>query len=215
MEYTILGSPIQLVAFDLDGTLTKVESTWQYVHDKLGTWNTGKLTAEDYWKGRIDYVRWAQLDSYMWRGVKLEKIKAIVDEIPYVEGAKEAIASLKRKRKTIGIVSAGISLLCDKVSIDLGMDFSVANELHVSQDRITGDVTVNVSLNDKGRVIEEAAKQFGFSLRECAVVGDTRYDLPSGTGLRIAFNSRDPQIKKTCDVLVRGSDLRAILTHIP
>ena len=210
-----MRNPIRLVIFDLDGTLTKIESTWQYIHERLGTWNAGKLTAEDYWKRRIDYVKWAQLDSSMWRGVEWKIIKLVVDEIPYVEGAKEAVASLKERGKITGIVSAGISLLSDKASRDLGMDFSIANELHVSQERMTGDVTVKVSLDEKGLVIKEAARRLGFSLPECAVVGDNRDDLPSGTGLRIAFNPRDPQIKETCDVLVRGTDLRAILAHIP
>lgn len=210
-----MRNPIRLVIFDLDGTLTKIESTWQYIHERLGTWNAGKLTAEDYWKGRIDYVKWAQLDSSMWRGVEWKTIKLVVDEIPYVEGAKEAVASLKERGKITGIVSAGISLLSDKASRDLGMDFSIANELHVSQERMTGDVTVKVSLDEKGLVIKEAARRLGFSLPECAVIGDNRDDLPSGTGLRIAFNPRDPQIKETCDVLVRGTDLRAILAHIP
>jgi len=209
-----LREPLRLVIFDLDGTLTKIESTWQYIHEKLGTWHVGKLSAEDYWKGRIDYLRWAELDSYMWRGLKLARLKSIVNAVPYVDGAKETVAELRRRGKLSGIVSAGISLLSDRVCKELGMDFAVANKLHVFRGRMTGGVTVNVSLDEKPLVMRRVAGHWGCSLRECAVVGDNSFDLPSEAGLRIAFNPKDTQIAKTCDVIVKGTDMRGILPHI-
>ena len=209
-----LHGPLGLVIFDLDGTLTKVESTWQYIHEKLGTWQTGRLSADDYWTGRIDYLRWAKLDSCLWRGVPLARLRSIVNSIPYVDGARETVAELRRRGKLSGIVSAGISLLCDRVSKELGMDFAVANELHVFRGKMTGDIFVNVSLDGKPSVMKRMAKRFGFSLRECAVVGDNSFDLPGEAGLRIAFNPKDAKITKECDVVVRGTDIRGILRHI-
>jgi len=211
---TRLREPVRLVIFDLDGTLTKVESTWQYVHEKLGTWDAGKLSAEDYWKGKIDYVTWAELDSYMWRGVKLARLRSIVDAIPYVDGARETIAELRRRGKFSGIVSAGISLLSDRACKELVMDFAVANELHVFRGRMTGVITVNVSLDGKPLVMKRVAESWGCSLRECAVVGDNNFDLPSEAGLRIAFNPRDANIAAECDVVVKSTDIRGILPHI-
>jgi len=205
---------MRLVIFDLDGTLTKVESTWQYIHEKLGTWHAGKLSADDYWTGRISYRKWARLDSNMWRGVTLARLRSIVDTIPYVDGAAETVAELKRRGKFSGIVSAGISLLCDRVCRDLGMDFAVANELHVFRGKMTGGVTVNVSLGRKPSVMKRVAERLGFSLRQCAVVGDNTFDLPSEAGLRIAFNPKDANITEKCDIVVRGTDIRDILPHI-
>jgi phosphoserine phosphatase len=209
-----LRDSVDLVVFDLDGTLTKVDSTWQYLHMRLGTWSTGRLSAQDYSKGKIDYVDWARQDSSMWRGVELTKLISIIKEIPYVDGAKETISRLRQDGKLSGIVSAGISLLSDRACEYLGMDFAIANELHVSRGRMTGEVTVKVSLNEKGQVIKNIAKQLGVPLSRCAVVGDNSFDLPNEAGLRIAFNpKRDAQ--NACDIIVRGSDLRAILAYIP
>jgi len=208
-----LGKPIRLVIFDLDGTITQVESTWQYIHERLGTWQKGKVSARDYWSGRIDYVKWAELDSSMWRGIDIRRIKSIVDEIPYMHGARETIVRLREREKLLGIVSAGVSLLSNRVKEDLGMDFAIANDLEVSEGRMTGRVTVNVSLNEKAIAIKRAAEHLGCSLRECAVVGDNDFDLPHDAGLRIAFNSKG-NTRIVCDVLVRGTDMRAILEHI-
>lgn len=205
---------VDLVVFDLDGTLTKVDSTWQYLHMRLGTWSAGRLSARDYSKGKIDYVDWARQDSSMWRGVELKKLISIIEEIPYVDGAKETISRLRQDGKLSGIVSAGISLLSDRACEYLGMDFAIANELHVSQGRMTGEVTVKVSLNEKGQVIKNIAKHLRVPLGRCAVVGDNSFDLPNEAGLRIAFNpKRDAQ--NACNIIVRGSDLRAILAYIP
>jgi len=209
-----LRDNVGLVIFDLDGTLTKVDSTWQYLHMRLGTWSTGKLSAQNYLKGRIDYVEWARQDSSMWRGVKLSKLISITKEIPYVDGAKETVSRLRQDGKLSGIVSAGISLLSDRACEYLGMDFAIANELHVSRGRLTGEVTVKVPLNEKGQVIKNIAKQLRVSLDRCAVVGDNSFDLPSEAGLRIAFNPKR-NAQNACDIIVRGSDLRAILAHIP
>jgi phosphoserine phosphatase len=209
-----LREPIRLVVFDLDGTMTQVESTWQYIHERLGTWQKGKLSAQDYWRGRISYSKWAELDSSMWRGVKIDRIRSILDEIPYVDGVRETIKLLKERQKSSGIVSAGISLLSNKVKEDLDMDFAIANDLEVSEGRMTGRVTVNVSLSEKASVIERTAEHLGYSMRECAVVGDNSFDLPNEAGLRIAFNPKDNS-NTSCDVVVKGTDMRAILEHIP
>jgi len=206
--------PLRLVIFDLDGTLTRVESTWHYIHERLGTWHAGKVSAENYWKGKIDYIKWAELDSYMWRGVKLARLKSIVDAIQYVDGAKETIAELRRRGKLSGIVSAGISLLSDRACKELGMDFAVANELHVFRGKMTGGVTVNVSLDEKPFVIKRVAEHLGCSLHECVVVGDNNFDLPSEAGLRIAFNPRDAEVATECNVMVKGTDIRGILPYI-
>lgn len=204
---------VRLVVFDLDGTLTKVESTWQYIHEKLGTWDAGRLSARDYWNGKITYVEWARLDSIMWRGVEFKTLKSIVDKIPYVDGVKETITYLRQRKKLSAIVSAGISLLSDRVCQELGMNFAIANELHVSKGRMTGEITVNVTLDGKILVIREVAERFGLSLRDCAVVGDNSFDLPSEAGLRIAFNPRHGA-EAAGDVVIRATDLKAILEHL-
>jgi phosphoserine phosphatase len=49
--------------FDLGGTLTDTRSSWQYLHQRFGTLDVGRRTAELYRDGRIDYVEWAKRDA--------------------------------------------------------------------------------------------------------------------------------------------------------
>jgi len=39
---------LRLVVFDVDGTLVKVESSWQHLHEQLGTWDRGRKYAERF-----------------------------------------------------------------------------------------------------------------------------------------------------------------------
>ncbi|MHA2080816.1 MAG: hypothetical protein ACW99H_06700 [Candidatus Thorarchaeota archaeon] len=54
---------IQLVVFDVDGTLTKHSSVWWRLHEHFGTTVEGKQYYEQYFAGEITYDQWADLDE--------------------------------------------------------------------------------------------------------------------------------------------------------
>ncbi|MEM3507590.1 MAG: HAD family phosphatase [Candidatus Bathyarchaeia archaeon] len=206
--------PIKLIIFDLDGTLTNIESIWEHFHKCIGTWNLGKQNAEKYFKNEIDYETWAKLDSMAWAGIELKKLLSIIDKVSYVKGAKETFKELKKNGFLIGIVSAGISLMAEKAKMDLGADFAIANELEVKNGKLTGEIKVKVDLNSKHSVIREAAWMLGISMNECAVVGDNLCDFPPEAGLKIAINTKDPSIKEYVDLIIYEKDLSKILDYL-
>jgi len=205
---------IQLAIFDLDGTLTKIESIWQYLHGKLGTWEVGKISAEKYWRGEITYEEWAEKDSMLWKDVPVEKVISILREIPYIEGATETFEELKRRGIWTGIVSAGISLLADRAKKELGADFAVANRLLSEEGKLTGKIRVKVSLRNKDEIIKEMAWMLGVDLENSAVIGDNAFDLPDVVGLKIAFNPRSRDVREIADITVDSGDLRDVLEHL-
>ena len=202
------------MVFDLDGTLTKIESIWQYLHIKLGTWETGRISAEKYWRGEITYQEWAEKDSILWKDVSVEKVISILREIPYVDGAVETFEELKRRGIWTGIVSAGISLLADRAKKELGADFAVANKLLHEEGKLTGKIRVKVSLKNKDETIKEMAWMFGVDLENCAVVGDNVFDLPNFVGLKIAFNPRSADVREIADIIIESGDLTDVLEYL-
>jgi len=205
---------IQLAIFDLDGTLTKVESIWQYLHIKLGTWEIGRIFGEKYWRGEITYEEWAEKDSMLWKDVPVEKVVSILREIPYVEGAVETFEELKRCGIWTGIVSAGISLLADRAKKELGADFAVANKLLYEEGKLTGKIRVKVLLKNKDEIVKEMAWMLGVDLESCAVIGDNVFDLPDAVGLKIAFNPRSADVKEIADITIESGDLRDVLEYL-
>lgn len=206
----------RLVVFDVDGTLIKVDSSWRFLHQKLGTWAEGKRYAELFFQGRITYEEWAQLDASLWKNQSLRKVLQIVNKIPYVDGAQEVIRSLKKSHVKIALLSAGLSLLGERIEKELDIDYSLSNELIARNDFLTGEVKVNVSLNNKDKNLNSILKRFNVKLKECYAVGDDESLIPlfKKVALGIAFNPCSEEVEKNADVVVKSKDLRNILPHI-
>jgi phosphoserine phosphatase len=200
--------------FDLDGTLTDTRSIWQYLHQRFGTLDVGRRTAEMYHDGRIDYVEWARLDASCWKGVSLADLLPALNEIRYTPGAPELMEQLRNHGIRTGIVSAGLSILADRAKVDLNADLVISNELKVSNGVLTGEVFVRVGPDNKEAVIEEAAWLLGADMQEIIAIGDNLFDLPRSAGLKIAFKPVTIQARAVADIVVEDDDIRAIADHI-
>jgi phosphoserine phosphatase len=83
----------KLAIFDLDGTLTRERSIWEYIHIRLGKWYG---FAEEYQKqflaGKISYEEFCERDAQVWKGMRVEELLEIVKAVPFHPGADELIA---------------------------------------------------------------------------------------------------------------------------
>jgi phosphoserine phosphatase len=205
---------IRLVIFDLDGTLTQVDSLWRYLHQAFGTWDRGEVAAAKYRCGEISYKEWAETDAAYWAGASVAEVMKILQQIQYQEGAREVFEELKRRQVKLAIVSAGLSVLADRVASELGADAAFSNQLETNDGRLTGGIEVRVAVNNKKEVIEQVAAQFNVPLNEVALVGDRAFDLSHTECFRIAFNPKDDVARREADVVVSGDDLTRILQYL-
>lgn len=200
-------SIVKLVIFDLDGTITRSPNIWKHLHSELGTWKWAKNYAQKYRNGEISYEEWAKLDCSLWKGTKVERILQITSEIKYFNGAAETIGQLKKAGIKVGIVSAGISFLAEKVGKDLNVDVVVSNDLKISNNVITGEIETKVSTDNKKSMIQHITHLMSLKMSEVAVVGDHVFDLPQEAGLKIAFNPRHTEAEDAADFIVKGENL--------
>ena len=207
---------LRLVVFDVDGTLTKVVSSWQFLHERLGTWDKGKQYAEQFFRGVITYEDWARLDASLWRGLKLGRVRQIVDSIPYTNGAQDVIATLRGNGFKVVLLSAGLSLVTERIEREIRLDGSLANKLKVENGLLTGEVKVNVSVDNKDTVLLRMLKKFNLGIDECAAVGDDETLIPlfEGVSLSIAFNPRSWVVEEQADIVVKSDDLREVLPYL-
>jgi len=207
---------LRLIVFDVDGTLTKANSSWRFLHEKLGTWTKGKQNAGLFFQGKITYDEWAQLDASLWKNQPLRKVQQMVNEMPYVNGAKEVIETLKKRDVIVALLSAGLSLFSEKIERELKIDYSLSNELIVRNDFLTGKVKVNVSLNNKVEALSHILHRFNAKPDECCAVGDDESLIPlfKKVALGIAFNPCNEEVEKNADAVVKSGDLRDILPYI-
>jgi phosphoserine phosphatase len=203
-----------MVVFDLDGTLTTIDSLWRYLHDAFGTWEHGRIAAQKYWAGEISYTEWAETDARNWAGASLLKVNNILDSIPYREGAKEVFAELKQRGVKIVILSAGLSLLAEKAARELGADLAIANELRIDDGRLTGQIEVKVAVDSKEEIVREIASRYRIPMSEVALVGDRAFDLSGQECLKIAFMPKDSVARLEAHHIVEDEDLREILQYL-
>jgi len=208
------GHRPRMVVFDLDGTLTPVDSLWRYLHDAFGTWDQAKDAARKYGNGEISYKTWAETDAQHWAGAPLSRMESILDEIPYREGAKEVFNELRKRGVRTVILSAGLSILAEKAAKELGADLSIANELRTDKGCLTGDIIVNVAVNGKQEIVQRLASQFNVPLRDIALVGDRGFDLSMEQCLKIAYKPKDEVARREADFVVEDEDMRAILQYL-
>jgi len=205
---------IRLVVFDLDGTLTQVDSLWRYLHDAFGTWEKGRMAARLYRNGEISYTEWAEADARCWKGISVAFLSEVLGTIHYRQGVKQVFDRLRHNSVKTAIVSAGLSVLADKFARELEADFKEANDLEVKDGLLTGGIRVNVSITEKGKVIQEIAAKASVRIEEVAVVGDRVNDLPLDDCLKIAFKPKDELARKKADVIIEDDDLSTILPFV-
>jgi phosphoserine phosphatase len=169
---------VKIAFLDCDGTLTRVKSSWEYLHRRLEIWDD---KADEFQKlfraGAIDYHEFCRRDALLWKGLPVSLVKEMVEDIPYHEGSREAIEAMRAMGIHTVIVSTGLSLLVDRVRDDLGIHMALSNDLMSENGKLTGDIRINVDYEKKGVLVEKILAERGLTPADACAVGDGLGDM--------------------------------------
>ncbi len=171
---------ISSVIFDLDGTLTKTPSPWQYVHERLGVWDDPAcFHLNDWLSGKIVYEEFCHKDTSLWRGRSVDEIHALLDEIPFNRHVPAVVSRLVARRIPSIIISSGFRYIAAKIQAQCGWNplLIYANELvdgPAVRINVSGDFQSPIS---KKALAVQALKLVGSTLSQTLVVSDTTRDL--------------------------------------
>ncbi|MCI4360921.1 MAG: HAD-IB family phosphatase, partial [Thermoplasmata archaeon] len=120
---------IRFVAFDMDGTLVDVVSSWAAVHDHFGESNSESVRL--FMTDQIDDAEFLRRDIEIWwrhaPHITVMELEAILAPVPLMPGAKELFRALHARGIRTAIISGGIDLLAKRVGRELGIDYVLAN----------------------------------------------------------------------------------------
>jgi phosphoserine phosphatase len=194
---------IKFVAFDMDGTLIDVDSSWGAVHAYFGEQNAEALRL--FLAGEINDEEFIRRDVALWwrhrPTISVQELETILASVPLMPGAHELFAELHKRRVRTAIISGGIDLLAKRVGRELGIDYVLANGFRVNANgRLTGEGIIRVPIMDKESVVAQVQQQLGFSRDESAAVGNSEIDVGMFRRARIgvAFRPAD-------DAVIRGA----------
>jgi len=208
----------RLVTLDLDGTLTREPSIWEYIHKRLGKWyGFAEGYQNQFLAGKINYGEFCERDAHVWKGMKVEALLEIVKTVPFHPGVDELIHYLKQKGLKLSLVSSGLSLLSDWVHQKYGFDYSVSNDLVHENGILTGKVKIQVHYDKKAEWVRKIVKKFGVKPEEVIAIGDSKGDMDmfQMVGFSVAFNSSCFDLKKIATVCVRSRNLADIIPTLP
>ena len=210
---------LRLVAFDMDGTLVDVGSSWAAVHAHFGEQNPEGLRR--FLANEIDDEEFIRSDIAIWRrhipDLAIDDLEAILEKVPLMPGAAALFRGLRERGIRTAIVSGGIDLLARRLARELGIDVALANGFRLRSDgQLTGEGIVRVPIHGKEGVLSQLQRQLGVDVEETAAVGNSEIDvgLFRRSRLGVAFQPEDDEVRRYADRVIVERDLRSVLAAL-
>ncbi|MBL1243965.1 MAG: phosphoserine phosphatase SerB [Sulfurimonas sp.] len=206
---------LKLAVFDFDSTLMDGETIDFFAHE-LGIGEEVAKITEEAMSGRLDFFESLQQRVGLLKGLDYSVVEKISQNLPFMPGAKETIAELKRRGLTVICFSGGFRSATGYAKDILGYDADFANVLHEKDGKLTGLVGGDMMFShSKGDMLERLQNILGVSAEETLVCGDGANDLSmfKHAATRIAFCAR-PVLEAEANIIIKEKDLTLILKEI-
>jgi len=208
----LLRRGMRLIVMDVDSTLIQGEVIEMLAAHAGCEAEVARITAQAM-RGEIDFA-----DSLLDRVALLEGLDAgaldkVYEDLELAPGARTTVRVLKRLGYRFAIVSGGFSQLTDRLADELGIDFSVANELEIMDGKLTGRVVGDiVDRAAKAAALRRFAAESGVSVKATIAIGDgaNDVDMLNAAGLGIAFNAK-PLVQEAAHAAVNVPYMDAVL----
>ncbi len=202
----------------MDGVIFKDVNFWLALHKKFGTLELGKELTEKYLHTNYDKLV-EEVVVKLWKGKDAKPYYDLVNSIEYLPGVRETFKHLKQKGYMTVIISASSIDVARRVQKDYGIDHIFANELVISNGKISGEFVwpIGAGKEKKAKIIRDLCSDLGISPREVIYIGDSDTDIEAfkEVGLSIAFNSASHELKKLATYIVETHNLKDTIKYIP
>ncbi|MFQ6050569.1 MAG: phosphoserine phosphatase SerB [Candidatus Hydrothermarchaeota archaeon] len=192
-DYDIYKKEKRLIVFDMDSTIVDVE-----IINELAKAAGVSERVEDITKlakrGEIDFEQSLRERVRLLKGLSVDVLEKISENLTFTPGTEELITALKRSGYKIALISGGFSYFTDKIREKLGFDYAFGNKLVIKDGIVTGEIEGPIiDAEAKGRIIRELSQKEGISPDQIVAVGDSANDriMLQNAGLGVAFNAEE------------------------
>jgi len=202
----------RLVFFDMDSTLVDMEIIDEMAQ-KAGVFKEVSRITEKAMRGDIDFEESLTQRVALLKGLKMEALEEIRNEMKLSEGAEELVETLKRLGFKLGLVSGGFDYFVNFLKERLTLDFAFANQLEIKNGALTGKVLGKiVDSTYKAKIVNMVSSQEGVLLDQTVAIGDGANDglMLGQAGLGIAYNARE-KLERAASMSLGRARLKNIL----
>lgn len=212
-EDTMFRRMRRLICFDMDSTLIQTECIDELAI-RAGVGDEVKEITARAMRGEIDFKQSFTERVALLKGLDVNVMKDIAENLPITEGADRLMSVLKRYGYKIAILSGGFTYFGEYLQKRWGVDYVYANELEIDNEgkltgRYTGDIVDGQRKRELLRIIAQVEK---VNIAQTIAVGDGANDLPMLTesGLGIAFHAK-PRVVANAEQSINTIGLDGVL----
>lgn len=201
-----------LAIFDVEGVLYDAEYLpilAEKVNKDQEIWDITKKGIQ----GVINWEEGLKKRVELLQGINYETCIEVANSLPIMTGAKEVCNALKQAGWKILAVSGGFTIMTDRLTKELNLDYVLSNELIFNNGKLDG-VTINVD-SDKAKSAKAKIDEWGEKKDEITVIVDGANDVKlfDICGLGIAYRAQDI-VKDLATVSLEEKDLSKIIPII-
>lgn len=202
---------LALATLDMDGTLLKSRSI-DVLCRKFGL--ETKLGEIDKRSDRLEGYKVSEVIAKLFGGMKASDLEKAFDSIKLVNGAKEFIDFLRKKRFSTAIVTDSYTFLASRLAEKLGIDLVWGNKLEIVDGIITGRIIMPLGWEKQKKCQKKAvcklhamcklAQKSEVGMDKTLAIGDSKSDfcMIERAAIGVAFRPKDPEIVKIADLMV-------------
>jgi phosphoserine phosphatase len=201
----------RMICFDMDSTLVEMEGIDEMAR-KAGVHREVARITDKAMRGDFDFEESLRQRVAMLKGLSLDDVTAIRNQMIVSQGADALLTTLKWLGFKLGIVSGGFDIFADYLKDKFSLDFAYANRLEIKNGALTGKVQGEiVDAAQKARILNQTACDMGIPLDQVVAIGDGANDslMLTQAGLGIAYNA-----KRALDRVANVTLSRARFNHV-
>lgn len=202
----------RLLVTDMDSTLINIECIDE-IADFAGVKPQVSAITEAAMRGELNFEQSLTRRVALLAGLSTSALQRVYDErLRPNPGAEEMVSCLKLRGVKIALVSGGFTFFTDRLHQRLGLDFSRANVLEMSETQLSGRVLGGiVGAQAKERFLLELCEQLQIRPGQAAAMGDGANDLDmmARAGLSIAYRAK-PKVKARASVVIDHGTLQNV-----
>lgn len=202
----------RLVVFDMDSTLIQQEVIDELARE-AGAGEAVSRVTEAAMRGEIDFRESLRQRVAALEGLDESVLSRVHERLTLTDGAERLLRTLRTLGYRTAVISGGFTYFGRAIQQRLKLDYMYANELEISNGRLTGRLSGDIVDGDrKARLLAQIAEQEGIELAQVIAVGDGANDLPmlSLAGLGIAFHAK-PVVQQSARQAISTLGLDSIL----
>jgi HAD superfamily phosphoserine phosphatase-like hydrolase len=216
---------VELVAFDVDGTLVEHQGglvIWQVLNRR---WGPGGMVDGQRWRdfqeGRLSYADWVRLDVEGWRdgGATREEVLATIRrELRLVDGAERVVHGLVARGYVVCVVSGTLDIVLETLFPDHPFSHVFCNRISFdAAGLISGWQATPYDMEGKAAALHQIASRTGIPVGRFAFVGDHLNDCSalSVVGCPVAYDPKHERTRSLARHVLAPGRLDGLLDLLP